>query len=279
MRCRYRQMVSHPLHRAEGAAIINAKDRGAGEDFDVFQAGGVDLIAVRQGLAAQCGGFFAKDDAPPCLARFARGLEASFAAAYYQNIAEFSGFFVSVRVRLGGGAAEAGGAADHRLVEFFPEGGGPHEGFVVETGGEKWRQMGIDAEQIVLERGEAILAAGGETVEQFNDGGAGVGFTLRAGAQFDQGVGLLRTGRENTTRAVIFEGAGYEFDVVGKQGRGQSVACETLVGFAVKAEIERLCAVNEAAGGQAMRGHAASLADFTWRISCVAKLRVTTSQA
>src|SRR3546814_7682867 len=81
-------------------------------------------------------------------------------------------------------------------------------------------------------------------VEQLRHGRPGVGLGPRAAAQGDQRAGLFDTGREQAARAVVLEAAAVEVDAGGEQGRGEGVAAETAVAFAVEGEGEGPAAVD-----------------------------------
>ena len=55
----------------------------------------------------------------------------------------------------------------------------------------------------------------------------------------DQRVRLLTARCHNAARAVIFKRSAEQADTIGKQGRSQSVASETLIGMSIKAEFHR----------------------------------------
>ena len=118
------------------------------------------------------------------------------------------GLLVGGRDRRAGGAAEAGGAADQRLVDLLPEGGRPHEGLVVEAGARSsGRQQRVHRQQVEAQRRPAVLARGVEPVVELDRRRPRVRLAPRAGAQLDQRIRLLRAGGEDAARAVILERA------------------------------------------------------------------------
>ena len=155
------------------------------------------------------------------------------------------GLLGPVRVGGAGERAEAGGAADDRFVETLPEGARPHEGLVIEPGGEEWRENVVDRHRVEPERGPAVLAAGDQAVVDLLHRGAGIGRDVDAGADGDQRVRLVRPGSDRAPRAVILEGPAHEPDVVRQQRGGDRIARETRHGFPVEAEGDRLRPVDQ----------------------------------
>src|SRR3974390_3454087 len=115
------------------------------------------------------------------------------------------GLLVVVRIGCRSGAAEPGGAADGGLVELFPERRRPHEGLVVEAGRDERREQRIDRAEIAGERGPAVLARRREAIIELDGGRLAVRLAPRAGAELDQRVRLLPSGREKGARAMILE--------------------------------------------------------------------------
>ena len=129
--------------------------------------------------------------------------QAGRAGADHQHVTMGVGLLVLVRVRQLRRGAEAGGAADDRLVDLLPEALRPHEGLVVEAGHEHLRGQRIDRPHIEAERGPAVLAPGDKPVIELDHGGTGIGFLPSALAQFDQGVGLGGAGGDDAARAGV----------------------------------------------------------------------------
>src|SRR3954453_16030778 len=179
-------------------------------------------------------------------------------------------------------AAKAGGAADQRLVQGFPEFRRPHEGLVVEARDQKWRKHIADRAEIAAQRRPVVLARRDEPIIKLRRGRARVRLAPGAGAQLDQRIRLLRTGRENAARTAIFERAARRRHTRRYQGGSERIAGKPREGLAVEAERARLRAIDQTALRQPVRtahGLPPASANLTALISCVRGLRVTTSLA
>ena len=184
------------------------------------------------------------------------GGEAGRAGADDQHVGMGEAAGVAVGVGLGGRDPEAGGVADHRLVDPVPEGARPHEGLVVEAGREQRSHAVVDRADVEGEAGPAVLAGRLEAVAQLLDGGAGVRLEAAgAAAGAHQRVRLVGAGGDHAARAVVLERAAHQVDAVGEQRRGQGVAGEAGVALAVEAEADRLRVVDAAAVREAVAGH------------------------
>ena len=151
-------MIVDPLQRAIGAAVIDAEHGRAAHDADVRQRGefgqragkpigcrhAVDRAAVAEQPAAEREILFAQDDAGASAAGGKCCRKAGRSAAGDQHVAMRPRLVVVVGIGLPGAAAEAGGAADRRLVDRLPEFRRPHEGLVVEAGHEDRREQLVD---------------------------------------------------------------------------------------------------------------------------------------
>ena len=120
--------------------VGQARELGDGRLRPVERRAAVDLVALREQPAAEAEVLVAQDDARAGAAGGERRRQAGRAGADHQHVAEGVGLLVVVGIRRVGGAAEAGGAADQRLVELLPEARRPHEGLVVEAGAEERRR-------------------------------------------------------------------------------------------------------------------------------------------
>jgi hypothetical protein len=145
-------------------------------------------------------------------------------------------FVVMIRIGFAGQATQAGGGPNDRFVELFPEGRGPHECLVVETGGQKRRKKIVDGKQVVFERTEMVLAGRFKPFEQFGHGGAGIGFLARTAPQLDECVGFFGSCREYPAWPVILERPCDKAPIIGDQSRCQRVARIPGHGLAVETE-------------------------------------------
>src|SRR6185312_2020902 len=153
---------------------------------------------------------------------------------------------VPVRITLARGAAQARGAADHRLIDAPPGPVRAHEGLVIEARADERREEAVQRAKIGLERRPAILAGRDKPVVKLDLGRAQVrgeagGLALKG----DERVRLLRPGAEDPARPVIFERPPDEMDAVGDEGGSERVAGIALVEEAVETEGERPRAVDE----------------------------------
>ena len=293
------QMVRLALQRAIDAVIVGADDRGPREETDPVHgrqfAHGVHR-PVRAGPTIHLMGLGVEPPAhdeilvgqnhPRTAAPGGEGGgKAGRPGADNQQVAMQEPLVVAVRIGLAGQAAETGSGADGRLVDPLPEGFRPHEGLVIEAGREERREQIVKRQQVVAQRAAIVLAAGFQPVEQFGNGRPCVGLPVRAAAQFDQRVGLFRTGREDAAGPMVFEAPSDQPDPVGEQGRGQRVAGMAGQPAAVEPEIEAAAPVDQAAVEAERPAHrsrpratATSRASSTSRTSWVSVLRVTTSQ-
>ena len=286
------KVQADPLQRAIGALIISADHRGAGHQADVGQGvqfgqrggdpsrGGLvaDPFGRHQQTPAHQAVLFGKDHVGPGAASGQGGDQAGGAGADHQHIAKGVGFFVNRGLVLALQGAKPGGAADQRFVQTLPKRAGPHEGLVVEARAEEGGGEVVHRQQVIGEGRPAVLAFRGQAVVDFLHSGAGVGGLAAAVEDFDKGVGFLGPGGQNAARAVVFEAAAHQADVIGQKRRGDCVALEALEGPAVEFEADGLAAVDQAFASDP---HAApplrSATRSVDRISWVTVLRVTRS--
>ncbi len=185
---------------------------------------------------------------------------------------------VTVGVGQHGQPAQPGRAADQRLIQLFPEAGGPHEGLVVEARDEERRCELVDGEEIELEAGPAVLAAGLQPLEQFCGGCAAVRFRSGAAVQCDERVRFFRAGRQDAARAMIFERAADQLHAVCDQRGSKRITRKSAIVAPVEGEAQRAGAVDQPALGQpahrpASRARIAPL--MTWvRVSRVTSIQL-----
>jgi len=168
-----------------------------------------------------------EDDAGARLGRGERGGETGRTRADHQHVAMGVARGIAVGVGLLRRVAEAGGGADHRLVDPFPGRLRPHEGLVVEAGREERRGEAVERADVEAERRPAVLRHGLQAVIELLHGGAHIGRDAPGiAADADQRVRLLRARAEHAARPVILERAPHEMDAVGEERRGERVAFE-----------------------------------------------------
>ncbi len=265
------EVVGDLLAEAEQVLVVVADRRGARHQGDVRQPaelgqGGGQPVPGRLAVddhgglgeegAAGFGILVRQHDGGTGAAGGERGGEAGRAGADDQDVGMGEAGGVAVGVGLGRRGAEAGGVADHRLVDAVPEGARPHEGLVVEAGREQRAEPVVDRADIEGQRRPAVLAGRVEAVAQFLDRGTGVRLEAAgAAAGADQGIGLVGAGRDHAAGAVVLERTAHEVDAVGEQRRGQGVPGEALIGLAVEGEAHRAAGVDAAAARDAVAGH------------------------
>jgi hypothetical protein len=162
---------------------------------------------------------------------------------------------VAVGVRLLRRSAQAGGSADKRLK---PPPVRPHEGLVVETGGNEAAEEAGKRADVVAGAWPAVDGPGDEPVDKLRFGGPQVRLAARARAELDQAIGLLRPSRHQSPRTMVLEAPTDDVDAGSEQGRSEGVAGETLEGMALPGETQRARAVDLTPRGQAAGGHAPS---------------------
>jgi hypothetical protein len=151
-------MIGHALQRAEDVAIVDAEyccpthhsHVGQGLQFGgcltspLGATDAVDLATIAVQSAAEQEIFIAENHSSAGSSRGQRGGQSGCATTDDQHIAEGMGFLIGIWIVLLTRATQARGAADQRLVDFFPERRRPHEGLVVKAGDENGRQQRID---------------------------------------------------------------------------------------------------------------------------------------
>ena len=78
-----------------------------------------------------------QDDLRPGAPSGQRGGQPSRAGTDDQQVTMQKAAIIGVGIILQAEASQPGSFANNRLVELFPKGGGPHEGFVIKSGGQK----------------------------------------------------------------------------------------------------------------------------------------------
>lgn len=172
---RDRQMIRQALRDGHEVVILIAERGTAREDthvgqlaqlgfglLDPLQRGlAVDFRAARQQAAAKLPLVVNQDDARPGHRRRVCGREPRRAATHDEHVAVRVTLVVAVRVAHVGRLAKAGRFANLFFV-LRPHLARPHEGLVVETGGQEARKHLADRIAIVFERRFGVHAGGDE---------------------------------------------------------------------------------------------------------------------
>ena len=295
-RQRHGQVVGHLLDRAVFAIVKPAKHRGAPHDAHMRhgrQRGdrtghpgravlAVNLYPLGQQLPAGHRALVGQNNPQARAPGIERGDQARRSCTHHQHIAKGVVMFVVVGIFLPRQGAKPGGAADQRLVQFFPGFGRPHERLVVEPGDKQRCGQLVDRHQVETQAGPAVLAGGNQAIKQFDRGCPGVGFRPRTLAQGHQRVGFFAARGQHTAWAVVFETAPEQTHPMRQQCRGKRIAGMPGVALAIKSERQCPAAVDQAAMGKAkgLRAHAAGSgrARRASVIAWVTVLRVTRSQ-
>ena len=160
-----------------------------------------------------------------------------------QHFAMVEAFLVRVPARTARRDPEARHAADEPPVEI-PPAGRPHERLVVEPGCEQRREPIVDRAQVEADTRPAVDAASAQAVPEQEGRRPCVGLIVVA-IELHDGVGLLGSGGDDPSRAVVLEAASDQTHAVGHQGGGEGVAGMTLVVRPVEPEGEPAGAIDE----------------------------------
>ncbi len=214
-------MVGDAFGEAHEIVVVVAEGRGPGQHADIrhgSQPGGrclcpvIAILAVDGGAgvemesAAHFGLLVAEDHLGTGLGRSKRRREAGDTAADDEDVAMGVAAGIVIRILLLRRNAKTGGAADEGLVDRMPEGLRPHEGLVVEAGGEEGREEVVDLADVEGQRRPTVLRFDLHAVEHFLHRGADV--RLAAGGiarHVEQRVRLFRAGGQDAARTVILE--------------------------------------------------------------------------
>ena len=246
-----RQMVLQQLHREQQALVVQAEAGATREPLHVGQRGergdrscqplaGRQLLKlcgrIRQQPAAEFGLLVDEQGLQPGTPGQQRGDQAGCAATDDENIHVMVQVVVALGVGQRGRAAEAGEAADHRLVAQ-PPACRPLEGLAVEARRHEARGHAADDRlPVPRQRGPARGARGHQALVQLGLRGLDVGCAVGAGLELHQGVGLLGAEADDAARAAVLETARDAAHTVGQQRRSQRIAGMALVVPAVEAE-------------------------------------------
>ena len=266
----FREVIGHPLQQTNQIVGIPAERRGARQEGNApFQASQRirqpigrrlaldDGVGLGQQGTARFGLFIAQHDPRAGAGGGHGGGDAGRAGADHQHVAMGVLVQVPVGIGLGWRAAQAGGGADRRFIDPLPERRRPEEGLVVKPSRQQRSGKPGRRAEVEAQRRKAVLAAGVQPVVQFHLRGAEIGRDPPAHAPApaidgDQGVRLLRPGRQNAARAMVFERAPEEVHAVRQQGRRQRVTFESRVVSAVETKADFVAPDDAAAGVQAI---------------------------
>ena len=135
------------------------------------------------------------------------------------------------------GPAKARGAADHRLVDLFPERGRPHEGLVVEAcdedGGE---EAPLIARRSSVSEGKRFWLFASRPSIELDDGCAWYWLARAPERSSTSAFGSSEPRAKNAARTVILERTADEAHAVGEQRRSQRIAGIARRGLAVEGE-------------------------------------------
>ncbi len=256
-------MMSDPLQRAIDALVIGPGHRRPRHPPHVRQAvefgqnpidpdmagRSAHIVTLGQQTPAHPRILVREDHVRACATRRQRCHQTRRARADHQQVAEEIALVVLVLVGLARQRPEPGRTPDERLVHLLPEHPGPHEGLVVEARPQEWRGQIVDAQQVEVEAGPAVLAGGLQPAVKLLYRRAHIRLRARAMTDRHQRIGLLRPGRPDAARPVVLERTPHQPDLVRQQGRGQRVAGQALQPLPVESEGYRSAAVDEPPSG------------------------------
>ena len=260
------EMIGDALDRADDVALVATEDGRAleyprlGRGLDRLQhlRAPAILLRIEQEPAAELEILLGEDHPEARFRRGSRRYEPGRARSDDEDVAMGMNGLIVIGILAMRWRTEAGAAPDDRLVDLFPEGLRPHEGLVVEARGQEAAEIGVEAEDVALQRRPAILALGDEPFVELLRCHRHVG--LAPGARADDGerVRLLRSHGVDAARPVVLEAAAEETNAIGEKRGRERVAGETLVCRSVEAERQPAGAVDAAACRGAKAAHARS---------------------
>ncbi len=231
-------VVGDPLGHQHVVVMEVRKHRGAGQHVHVFRRrqqagfrrrpllgrGAVDRASAQVGDAAEAGALVGDDDFGAVRRRRFCRRKAGCARSDDEDVAVDVNVLVGIGIAAACRPPEPRGAPDERLVESLPERLRPHEGLVVEAGGEEARQPSARRADVELEARPPVLADRDEPVMELDHGGAQVRLVPVSLADADQRVHLFRPKADDAARPVILEAAPHQAPAVGEQRRCEAVA-------------------------------------------------------
>ena len=173
--------MTHTFQRAIGATIIGARDCGARHQPHIWQAGQPSQNACRPlitRLAINAKGFSVKpppharvfighNHVRPGPASHQRRHQPRRARPNDQQITKRICLFIAAGVMTAQQFAQARRPTNKWLIETFPKGTRPHEGFIVKSCPQEWCKSIIDRQNIPAQRWPTVLAFSGKPVIKF----------------------------------------------------------------------------------------------------------------
>ena len=202
---RHCQMVRNPLNRGINPVVKGPDNRGAGHQADIRHCGqfchharrpiGTGLASNLMSLGVEPSThaeiFVRQHNARARAPRRQCGHQPRRPGTDDQKIAMQEPLVVFIGVFFLAQRSKPRRTADDRFIDLFPKGCGPHEGLVIEPGGEKAVEPVIDRHGIQLKAGPGVLARGLQPVKQLCHRGARVRLLPCARAQMHQRVRLF----------------------------------------------------------------------------------------
>ncbi len=257
------QMMRDALKRAECAAVIGTRDgrprhqahivHGA-QTFHHGGGPGLSRFAIHgQGLGIQPPAHKAvligEDDISPGQGRRMGCHQSGRPRANHQQIAKGKGLLGSIPRGFTAERAQARSTPDHRLIELFPKAARPHERLVVKPRPQERGRKIVHRHHVKGQRRPRILRTRLKPLKDFLNRRTHVRVCVCATTDSDEGVGLLRPGRQEPARAVVLERSSHEAHVMGQQGRRKCVPLKPAIGRAVPFERHRTRAVDQPFSG------------------------------
>ena len=262
-------VVGPPLQSGDEAVVVVPERGGPGEhrDLPLFpQGGGAVRDPGEGGLAAELAAgaeqrapelrLIVGEDHPRARPRRReRGGKSGWTAPHHEYVAECVALVVAVRIRTVRRPPVPRHSPDRPLVHG-PGGARPHEGLVVEPGGEQPAKPSQSAREIEAKRGPAVHRARLEPLDQLHHRPRRVGNrrALHPGVMHGEDpVRLLRPRPDEASGAVVLDAARHRPHSVGEEGGSEGVAPVALEAKPVEAEIHPPAAVDPASADEPER--------------------------
>ena len=225
-----REMVGAALEDGEVVVIVVSKSGSSRQNPNVFHRRElghhgreprvrrrvVDRLTGAEQVAARLGPLIDHEHPGAGPARRMSRHEPARAGADHQDVAVRVGLVVGLRIRSGRGMSEPRHAPDEVLV-LHPPLPGPHEGLVVEPGGDQGGEQTVHRTGVEPDARPAILARGGQTVVDLHLRRPRIRLAGGADAELNERVGLLDPIGDHAARTVVLEAAPDQAHTVGEQ--------------------------------------------------------------